>query len=227
MILFLKRFSMLNMLNCAVQCQWTTHTHTHTHTHTQKIYFILDPHEKHMGLCNQSCSSGWLAGLCLPVRPSVLPGKIFNTGYYMQTFLPIFFFIPAFCLSGCLASQPSYLVKAFVLNITDRLFKFCYTCCAHSYCWPLLFYFLYYFWWPWPWLIVNKKQNLVGSFSCILQSRTRMMYLYCLTCLRYTILVLNPRIVLNWPGWNVIPYETVWTERPVTTLEWKIYNPEK
>ena len=109
-------------------------THTHTHTHTHKIYFILDPHEKHMGLCNQSCSSGWLAGLCLPVRPSVLPGKIFNTGYYMQTFLPIFFFIPAFCLSGCLASQPSYLVKAFVLNITDRLFKFCYTCCAHSYC---------------------------------------------------------------------------------------------
>ena len=28
MILFLKRFSMLNMLNCAVQCQWTTHTYT-------------------------------------------------------------------------------------------------------------------------------------------------------------------------------------------------------
>ena len=27
MILFLKRFSMLNMLNCAVQCQWATHTH--------------------------------------------------------------------------------------------------------------------------------------------------------------------------------------------------------
>ena len=45
MILFLKRFSMLNILNCAVQCQWTTHTHTHTHTH---LYLLFN-----CGLCYQ------------------------------------------------------------------------------------------------------------------------------------------------------------------------------
>ena len=52
-----------------------------------------DPYEYHIGLCNESCSSG---------EPAVLPGSDFNFGYYMQTVQPYFPYLP--CLYASLTS---------------------------------------------------------------------------------------------------------------------------
>ena len=54
------------------------------------FYFVFDPYEKHIDLCNLSCSSG---------RSAVLLGKHFNIGNFGQTFQAIFFPIPVVLIS--------------------------------------------------------------------------------------------------------------------------------
>ena len=54
---------------------------------TVKIICAFNPYECHMGLCSESCLSGWLAGL------SVLYGKNCDIGHYMKTVQPNLFIV--------------------------------------------------------------------------------------------------------------------------------------
>ena len=63
MILFLKRFSMLNMLNCTVQCQWTTHTHTHTRARMRQKHLTRERERERESVCVRNVNLRTTCGL--------------------------------------------------------------------------------------------------------------------------------------------------------------------